>query len=739
MSVHKDLATGSAGHPPRLDLLSTLGRLGVQTMRMRLFVGGLMFAAIAITALCLVIHWNLSAATGSSAQVVAALEAANQSIVYSGVAIFALSGLAMFLLSANVTAAIDSKYSSHRRRLEQELSQLNSDLIEKDEQFARLSSVVKNHDLLLSIIENLEQAIFSKDRSGRYEFVNRAFCARVQRKPEEILGKTALDVLRPEQARVAIEEENRIIETAEPVRSLITEPTPTGGIAHLQLQRSPRYDLTGAIAGTQGIIWDVTESKNAEAALEREGSLLSALMNSGSDLIYFKDRESRFMRLTASHARLFGLNDPALAIGKSDFDFFTREHAQAAYDDEQRIVRTGEAMIGIEERETWADREDTWASTTKSPLYDSNGNIIGIFGITRDITEKKRAEQTLTMGLAEFLEFTSKVSEGDLTLRAKEGDDTLGQVARSVNKMLDNFSAMLTNVKQLGFSVSSSATQILVAADEIAQGTQRQTDETTSITSSVEEMAATMGQVSKNAESSADAARRALVTAERGDQSVRDTSEAMQRINVAVEQTAEKMRLLAQRSAEISDIIDLINEIAAQTNLLALNAAIEAAHAGEAGLGFSVVAEEIRKLADRSATATRDVGDLIKRIQVETPEAIAAMEKGMREVKDGTVLAEQSRKSLQDISNALRQSAESVEEIYAASEEQTQVTRALANAMHTISSITMQVSAGSHQTADIIHGLADLADKLNRSISQFKVSEDFMPMMRQSNPPKLNA
>ena len=725
MSAHKELVGDGAGRQPRFDVLSLLGRLGLQTIRMRIFVGGLVFAVISITAFSLVIHWKLTAAAGSNSQIADAFESANQSIFFSALVLVTLSAVVMFFLSRNVSAAIEAN-SSQRQKVDEELSTLSSALKEKEEELGRLSRLAKDHDLMRSLLDNLEQAVFCKDREGRYELVNKAFCARVQVPPEAILGKTALDVLRPEQARAAIEEETRIIATAQPIRSSITEEAPDGSTAHLQLQRSPRYDVTGTIAGTQGIIWDVTESRIAEAALERESVLLRALMDSGSDLIYFKDADSRFIRINRPHARLFGLSDPTDAIGKSDFDFFTKEHAQAAYDDEQKIIRTCQPMIGIEERETWGDREDTWASTTKSPLLDRNGYVIGTFGITRDITEKKKAEQALTQGLAEFLQFTSRVSEGDLMLRAKEGDDTLGQVARSVNKMLDNFSTMLTEVKQLGLSVSSSATQILVAADEIAVGTQRQTDETTSITSSVEEMAATMGQVSKNAESSADSARRALATAERGDQSVRDTSEAMQRINVAVEQTADKMRLLAQRSAEISDIIDLINEIASQTNLLALNAAIEAAHAGEAGLGFSVVAEEIRKLADRSATATRDVGDLIKRIQVETPEAIAAMEKGMKEVRDGTVLAEQSRKALQDISNALRQSAESVEEIYAASEEQTQVTRGLANAMHTISSITMEVSAGSHQTADIIHGLADLADKLNRSISQFKVKEDFV-------------
>jgi methyl-accepting chemotaxis protein len=200
----------------------------------------------------------------------------------------------------------------------------------------------------------------------------------------------------------------------------------------------------------------------------------------------------------------------------------------------------------------------------------------------------------------------------------------------------------------------------------------------------------------------------------------------MGRIDGAVQQTAEKMRLLGARSSEISEIIDLIDEIASQTNLLALNAAIEAAHAGQAGLGFSVVAEEIRKLAERSARATRDVGNLIKAIQGETSEALKAMENGMREVKGGSEVAEQASRALREISSAVRQSSELIEEISAASEEQARVTRNLADAMQTISSITLETTAGAHETAQTIQGMVGLSEQLNRAISQFKVNDDYV-------------
>ena len=466
---------------------------------------------------------------------------------------------------------------------------------------------------------------------------------------------------------------------------------------------------------------DVTERMRMEEAVKRSEAEYRTLFESANDpiLIFDPDTEE-LLEVNNQACQTYGFDRREL-VGMS-LKSLTKDTARTGG---QFLGNTLRGVNGADTYETVHMRKDgkpisIMASTS---LIDYRGRK-AILGIARDITQRKVAEELLDRSLSDFLRLVSIISEGDLTGRGNDAEGPLASVSTALNKMLDNFGAMLTRVKQIGLSVTSSATEILAASEQIAAGAQRQADEITNTSSAVEEMAASMSQVSRNAEASAEAARRALDMAEHGDKSVRDTSEAMGRINTAVQGTAEKMRLLAKRSSEISEIIDLINDVAAQTNLLSLNAAIEAAHAGEAGLGFSVVAEEIRKLAERSARATRDVGALIKAIQNETSEALDAMEAGMKEVRDGSTLAEQARQSLQDISTVVRQSAELIEEISAASEEQARVTRNLAGAMQTVSSITLETSAGAHETAQTIQGMVSLSEQLNEGISRFKVKDN---------------
>jgi PAS domain S-box-containing protein len=160
-----------------------------------------------------------------------------------------------------------------------------------------------------------------------------------------------------------------------------------------------------------GIVEDITERKRAEEALIEERHLLHTLMDNVPDVIYFKDRESRFTLSNKALAKLFGLSNPEQAVGKTDFDFFTDEHAQPAYADEQEIIRTGQPMLAKEEKETWPDGRVTWASTTKMPLRGAHGNIVGTFGVSRDITERKLAEERLQESEERFRQLAENVEE----------------------------------------------------------------------------------------------------------------------------------------------------------------------------------------------------------------------------------------------------------------------------------------------------------------------------------------
>src|SRR5262249_274543 len=177
---------------------------------------------------------------------------------------------------------------------------------------------------------------------------------------------------------------------------------------------------------------DVTEQKRAEEALLHERSLLQALMDQTPDSIYFKDRASRFVRINRVTVERFGLKSAADGLGKTDFDIFTEEHARQAYDDEQEIVRSGQPGGGKEEKETWPDGRVTWVSTTKVPLRDDAGQTIGILGISRDITARKRAEEALRNSEERVRSVVNNVLDGIVTIDESGTVETFNPAAERI-------------------------------------------------------------------------------------------------------------------------------------------------------------------------------------------------------------------------------------------------------------------------------------------------------------------
>src|ERR1700728_3300144 len=335
----------------------------------------------------------------------------------------------------------------------------------------------------------------------------------------------------------------------------------------------------------------------------------------------------------------------------------------------------------------------------------------------------QQAQDSLQRSITDLLNTISQVARGDLNIRGKVSNDALGNVVDSVNFMLDNFTKVLERVRKAAVDVSTSANQILEAADDMTAGATQQDQEITNPSSAVEELTVSMKQVSNNAEASAEAARRALDAAEQGNRAVRDTLEGMQRIRASVQATAKKIKSLGDRSLEISEIINVINDITEQTNLLALNAVIEAARAGEDGRGLALVADEVRKWAEHSRSATKDIPALLKAIQAETNEAVVVMEEGTKEVEGGATLADQAGRALDAISSVVRQSAELVQEISLASKQQVRGTEGVAHAMQIISGITRQTSQGTRGTVATVSPLVNLSDQLNEALAQFRAGK----------------
>ena len=244
--------------------------------------------------------------------------------------------------------------------------------------------------LLQTLIDNIPDYIYIKDSKNRFVMVNKISANSIKKKPEDFIGKTDFDFSPQERAKEYFKDDNRVMKSGKPIIDKVEKEIHSGKEFWTSTSKIPWYDRNGNIMGTMGISRDVTKRKKSEESLlGREKSFFNALMNNITDSIFFKDLSSRFVRINRACAIKHGIENQEEVIGKTDFDFFSEEHAKQAFEDEQNIIKTGKPIIDFEEKETYEDKEDRWVSTSKLPWYDENGNIIGIFGITRDITSNK--------------------------------------------------------------------------------------------------------------------------------------------------------------------------------------------------------------------------------------------------------------------------------------------------------------------------------------------------------------
>ena len=273
-------------------------------------------------------------------------------------------------------------------------------------------ALLNSRALYFSLVENLPQSVFRKDRDGRFQFVNERFCRSLRRSSKDIVGRTDADFFPPELAQTYRKDDLRVMETGQVLDQEEKHLGADGRELFVHVIKTPLRDAQGQVIGVQGVFWDVTERRQAEEALHYEQALTATLMENLPDAVYFKDAASRFLRVNRAMSRKFGLSDPAQLVGKSDTDLFSGEHARQALADEQEILRTGRPLLNVEEKETRLDGTVSWVLTTKLPLRGAAGRIIGTCGLSRDITERKRAEAALQESRALYFSLAEQLPVG---------------------------------------------------------------------------------------------------------------------------------------------------------------------------------------------------------------------------------------------------------------------------------------------------------------------------------------
>ena len=313
------------------------------------------------------------------------------------------------------------------------------------------------------------------------------------------------------------------------------------------------------------------------------------------------------------------------------------------------------------------------------------------------------------------------LADGDLTVRATVTEDVTGAIADSLNYTTEEFrklvSRIIAAVEQMGRATKD--------AEDISKGlleaTQKQASEIQTAGEAVQLITRSVKEVDSSAARSAEVARRTLAVTEQGAQAVRNTISGMDSIREQIQDTSKRIKRLGESSQEIGEIVDLISDITEQTNVLALNAAIQAASAGEAGRGFSVVAEEVQRLAERSGEATKQIGALVKTIQGDTHDAVAAMEKSTLGVVEGAKLSDVAGQSLREIEQVSNELAELINSISTSTQVQTDMANEVAKVMEDILKITVQTTEGTRLTANSIGQLTALTSDLKGSVAGFKL------------------
>ncbi len=335
--------------------------------------------------------------------------------------------------------------------------------------------------------------------------------------------------------------------------------------------------------------------------------------------------------------------------------------------------------------------------------------------------EAKRVNDANQAAILRLMNELQSVAEGDLTQEATVTEDITGAIADSVNYTVEELRSLVGNVQNTATRVAQTTAAVEGTSTELLAASTEQLREIRETGQSVLDMAGRINQVSAQAQESATVARQSLIAAESGLAAVQNAIGGMNSIRDQIQDTSKRIKRLGESSQEIGEITELISDITEQTNVLALNAAIQAASAGEAGRGFSVVAEEVQRLAERSGDATKQIAALVKTIQTDTQDAVAAMERSTQGVVEGAKLSDTAGTALSEIDAVSRKLADLIEQISQSASREADSANVVAGNIQHIFAVTEQTGEGTRSTAQQVRDLSRMAEELRQSVSRFKI------------------
>jgi methyl-accepting chemotaxis protein len=346
-----------------------------------------------------------------------------------------------------------------------------------------------------------------------------------------------------------------------------------------------------------------------------------------------------------------------------------------------------------------------------------------IIGILIGLIAAVLVMRSITAAVGSMAALIQELAANNLTAEDVEvaSEDEIGKAGMALNQMKNNLRRMIQSIAGTAEHVASASEEISSSATQQAQSADTQKDQTAQVATAMQEMSSTVLQVSENSNKAAEASRQAAETARHGGSIVEETLNKIRAIAESAAAVARKIDELGKGSDQIGRIIGVIDDIADQTNLLALNAAIEAARAGEQGRGFAVVADEVRKLAERTTTATKEIAQMIKNIQDETKTAVAVMEQGTKQVEDGVKSTAQAGDALKEIIHTSEQVGEMITHIATAATEQSSATEQINKNMEEIAKLVKESAVGAQQSAKACQDLSGLALDLQKMVGNFKL------------------